>query len=98
MAHLVYGLDQGEEIILLSGQVGMGKTLALHSLLARVSAAFTCVMVSSTKLQFRELLKMVLFDLKVKIEPQADLADLFGSLQGSVVGRGFAQSQVALDY
>ena len=33
IAHLVYGLEQGENFVLITGAVGTGKTLALHFLI-----------------------------------------------------------------
>jgi len=76
MAHLAYGLEQGEEIILLTGDIGMGKTLALQCLTDRISSKFRCITVSSTKMGFKDLLKLILMDLSVSTPTNADLADL----------------------
>jgi len=76
MAHLAYGLEQGEEIILLTGSIGMGKTLAVQCLENRISSKFHCIVVSSTNMEFRDLLKLILLDLSISITPNPDLADL----------------------
>ncbi len=81
IAHLVYGLEQGEEIILLTGDIGMGKTLALQSLEDRISSSFRSVVISSTKLDFHNLLKLILMGLDVPPAPNADLADLHDSFR-----------------
>jgi len=76
MAHLGYGLEQGEDIILITGAIGTGKTLALQNLQAKVSRLFHQVLVNVTNVNFAELLKLVLHELDVTWPPTADTADL----------------------
>ena len=60
LAHLVYGLEQGESFVLITGGIGTGKTLALHYLLSQLSAGFHAVFINVTKVDFHELMKMFL--------------------------------------
>ncbi|MFN2164963.1 MAG: ExeA family protein, partial [Anaerolineae bacterium] len=81
MAHLGYGLEQGEDIVLISGAIGTGKTLALHNLQAKVSKLFRQVVINVTQLTFREFIKMVLHELDESWPEQADTADLLVRLK-----------------
>lgn len=76
MAHLGYGLEQGEDIILIVGAIGTGKTLALHNLQAKVSTLFRQALVNVTRVSYIEFLKLVLHELEVTWPPHADAADL----------------------
>ncbi len=76
MAHLGYGLEQGEDIILIVGAIGTGKTLALSSLQAKVSKAFHKVLVNVTAVTYQEFLKLVLHEMQQPWPAGADTADL----------------------
>jgi type II secretory pathway predicted ATPase ExeA len=84
MAHLAYGLENEEDIILISGPIGTGKTLAVHSLLANLSMRYRTALVNVTQLDFGELLKMVLADLGAPFSGPVDRADLLGALKEQV--------------
>lgn len=76
MAHLGYGLEQGEDIIMISGAIGTGKTLALQNLLAKVSRLFEQVLVNVTAVSYVEFLKLVLDEMGQTWSDHADVADL----------------------
>ncbi|MBD3221235.1 AAA family ATPase [bacterium] len=76
MAHLGYGLEQGEDIILISGAIGTGKTLALQNLQAKVSGLFSQVLVNVTRVSYIEFLKLVLSEMGESWPPGSDTADL----------------------
>jgi len=76
MAHLGYGLEQGEDIIMISGAIGTGKTLALQNLLAKVSKLFDQVLVNVTAVGYVEFLKLVLDEMGETWPDGADAADL----------------------
>ncbi|MHB8078577.1 MAG: AAA family ATPase [Candidatus Krumholzibacteriia bacterium] len=84
MAHLAYGLEQDEDIVLISGPIGTGKTLAVHSLLANVAKRYQTALVNVTQIDFPELLKLVLADLGAPVTGPADRADLLGALRAQV--------------
>ncbi len=81
MAHLAYGLQEGEDFILVTGPVGSGKTLALHHLSAQLPPRYRQVMLTVTMLGFNEFLKMVLQELGQFPPPGTDRADLLGMLK-----------------
>ena len=76
MAHLGYGLEQGEDIIMISGAIGTGKTLALQNLMAKVSRLFRQVLVNVTNASYVEFLKLVLDEMGETWSDGADAADL----------------------
>lgn len=63
IAHLAYGLEQKEDLILIAGDIGTGKTLALHRLLAQISQSVVPVSINVTTIGFEELLRLVLLKL-----------------------------------
>ncbi len=81
MAHLAYGLEQGEDYILITGAIGTGKTLALHNLMAQVSATFQTALINVTQLDYRELLKMIVREVGLTAPVAADRADLLASFK-----------------
>jgi len=81
MAHLVYGLEGGEDLVLITGEIGTGKTLALHNLIKHVSRSYRVALVNVTQIDFRELLKLLLAELKVAMPAAADRADLLSALK-----------------
>lgn len=85
MAHLGYGLEQGEDIIMISGAIGTGKTLALHNLQAKVSPLFRQVVVNVTRVSFIEFLKLMLHELGETWPPGADAADLLVCVKTSAL-------------
>lgn len=76
MAHLIYGLENSEAIVMITGAIGTGKTMAIQSFLAHLGARFVTALVTNTSVDGRELLKLILDDLGVAVEPQADKSDL----------------------
>lgn len=76
MAHLGYGLEQGEDLILIVGVIGTGKTLALQNLQVKVSRLFRQVLINVTNVSFPEFLKLALHELGQTWPPDADRADL----------------------
>ncbi len=81
MAHLGYGLEQGEDIVLISGAIGTGKTLALQNLQAKVSGMFHQVLINVTTVSYVEFLKLVLAELDADWPAGADIADLLVALK-----------------
>jgi len=84
MAHLVYGLKGGEDIVLITGGIGTGKTMALHNLVTHISSLYKVALINTTQIDYKELLKMVLVEMKVSYPPEADRADLLMILKGEI--------------
>lgn len=76
MAHLVYGLDNSEAIILITGPIGSGKTLAIQSFLSHLGPQFLSALVTNTQVNSLELLKLILEDLGVTLPRGCDKSDL----------------------
>ncbi len=81
MAHLVYGIEQDEDIILITGGIGTGKTLAVHYLLNQVARHLRPVLVNVTRMTFEELLKYILLELDQRVEGRPDIPDLLQQLK-----------------
>jgi len=84
MAHLVYGLKGGEDIVLITGGIGTGKTMALHNLVTHISSLYKVALINTTQIDYKELLKMVLIEVNVSYPPEADRADLLMILKGEI--------------
>lgn len=96
IAHLVYGIEQGESFILITGGIGTGKTLALHFLLDQVVTTFKTAFINVTKVNFLELLKLILDDLEVPFDRSGDRADLLHTLKSFLLAARGKNEKVLL--
>lgn len=62
LEHLMYGLETGEGFIVITGDIGVGKTTICRALLQRVSGAFTTALVLNPMLTEKELVRGILHD------------------------------------
>lgn len=85
MAHLVYGLDNSEAIVMITGPVGMGKTMAVQSFLAHLGDRYVTALVTNTNVDAKELLKLILDDLGVALVPGADKSDVLIALKNFLI-------------
>jgi putative secretion ATPase (PEP-CTERM system associated) len=82
MAHLTYGLNQGEGFIIITGEVGAGKTTLVGYLLATVDASrYVAAKIVTTHLGGDDMLRMVAAAFGVDHEG-ADKATLLGRIEG----------------
>lgn len=88
IAHLVYGLDNSEAIIMITGAIGTGKTMALQSFLSFLGDRYLSALVTNTSVDAKELLKLVLEDLGVPLEPGADKSDLLIAFKKFLIASG----------
>jgi general secretion pathway protein A len=77
---LEYGIEEGFGFLVLTGEVGLGKTTLVHALLARLPAHFETAYILDPALRFPEILAMVLEDLGVKTPSAADKGELLTTL------------------
>lgn len=59
LAHLLYGIEQGEGFIVITGEVGTGKTTLCRTLLGRLGADTEVAFVFNPRLSARELLQSI---------------------------------------
>ncbi len=76
MAHLIYGLDNSEAIVLITGPIGSGKTMSLQSFLTNLGNHYLFALVTNTQVTHIELLKLILDDFGISLDPNWDKSDL----------------------
>lgn len=81
LAYLTYGVQERKGFLVLTGEVGVGKTICLRSFLREVGGEAHTALILSSSLSFRQLLMMTMEDLglparrKTKAELLMDLND-----------------------
>lgn len=88
IAHLVYGLENNEAFVMITGAIGTGKTMAIQSFLLHLGDRYMTALVTNTSVDPKELLKLVLEDLGVPLEPGADKSDLLIAFKKFLVAAG----------
>jgi general secretion pathway protein A len=77
--HLLFGLESGEGFIVVTGDIGVGKTTVCRALLRRLPERFATAMVVNTLLTEKELLRTVLDDFGTPV-PDGTRKDLLDAL------------------
>jgi general secretion pathway protein A len=62
LAHLIYGVQEGKGFIVLTGEVGTGKTTLLHTLLRRLDRTTAVAFVTNSTLPFDDVVAYMLED------------------------------------
>ena len=75
LAHLLYGLDGGGGFVLLSGEIGTGKTTVCRCFLEQIPPHCNVAYIFNPKLTVAELLRSVCDEFHVAIAPQADASE-----------------------
>jgi general secretion pathway protein A len=86
LAQLIYGVREGEGFIVLTGEVGTGKTTLLHTLLQRVDDKTAIAFVMNSTLPFDGLLEYMLEDWGVPV-PGATRAQRLFALNRFLIER-----------
>ena len=77
--HLLFGLESGEGFIVVTGDIGVGKTTVCRALLRRLPERFVTALVVNTLLTEKELLRTVLGDFGAPV-PDGTRKDLLDAL------------------
>jgi type II secretory pathway predicted ATPase ExeA/cell division protein FtsN len=88
MAHLVYGLENSEAIVMITGAIGTGKTMAVQSFLAHLGDGYVTALVTNTNVDAAGLLKLVLDDLGHAPPAGADKSDLLIAFKQLIIEMG----------
>ena len=96
MSHLVYGLENGEDLTLITGEIGTGKTLALQNLIQTISSVYTVALINVTQINFDELLKLLIGQLELTLPPHPDRGDMINLLLTDMRSRQARRSKVLL--
>jgi general secretion pathway protein A len=83
LGHLMYGLARGAGFVLLTGEIGAGKTTVWRSFLERLPANFDVAYVVNPKLQVNALLARVCEDLRIELSSGA--VDLIDAIHGHLL-------------
>lgn len=92
MAHLQYGLTQGGGFILLTGEVGTGKTTLCRNLLNALPDNVDIALILNSKIQGDELLQTICDELKISYEQNDTHKTLLSKLNDFLLG-GFAKNR-----
>src|SRR5262249_5732273 len=87
LAQLLYGVQQRKGFILLTGEVGTGKTTLLQALLERLDDSTATAFVSNTMLGFEGILEYMLEDLGISKPGETSPAQRLIALQRFLVER-----------
>ena len=72
MAHLEYGVRSGRGFIMLSGEVGTGKTMLVHSFLKNLREEYSSAFIFSMAMNFIELLQLIHEDLGTGVKNDSE--------------------------
>ncbi|MFG6415446.1 AAA family ATPase [Roseateles sp. DC23W] len=72
LAHLLYGLDSGGGFVLLTGEIGAGKTTVCRCFLEQIPANCNVAYIFNPKLTVTELLQAVCDEFHVQVPPGAE--------------------------
>jgi type II secretory pathway predicted ATPase ExeA/cell division septation protein DedD len=96
MAHLVYGLENNEAIVMITGAIGTGKTMAIQSFLTHLGDQFVTALVTNTTVDAKGLLKLVLDDLDRPSPRDADKSDLLIAFKQLIIDSGRVGKRVVI--
>src|SRR5262245_12668420 len=86
LAHLEYGVRENKGFIVLTGEVGTGKTTLLHTLLQRLEDNVQVAFVTNSLLPFGDILEYILADFGISAD-QASTAQRLVALNQFLVER-----------
>lgn len=94
--HLLYGIRRGEGFVVITGEVGTGKTTLCRTLLKRLDPDIETAVILNPSRSEEELLRTILDDLGVKVAPAATRKELLGALNTHLLASRAAGKRVVL--
>ncbi len=88
LAHFRYWIENGEGFVLITGEVGTGKTTALFDLMAQLPTEWAVGFVANSTLVPAELLEEVCRRFRIEIPPAATKPTLLARLESFLSERG----------
>ena len=67
LATLIYGVQSGKGFVLITGEVGTGKTTLLHALLAQLDASTACAFIFNPRLEPLDFFHMLFEELGIEV-------------------------------
>lgn len=81
LAYLKYGIQERKGFLVLSGEVGVGKTLIVRTLMDQLNGSVSSALVMNAMLSFGQLLRMALLDFGVTVKGRGKLDQLLALQQ-----------------
>ena len=81
MASLVYAVQERKGLVVVTGDVGTGKSLLGHMLLTQVSGGATAAVINNSHLLGADLLQAVAREFQLPVEPDFSTMELLSSLE-----------------
>lgn len=72
LARLAYGLKERRAVMLLTGEVGAGKTTLIRFVVSRLPSAVQAATITNSDLMAEPLLRMILAEFKLPARPTSD--------------------------
>ncbi len=91
LANLKYGIREGVGFVVLTGEVGTGKTLLLHALLRSLDETVKSAYIFYPKISFKDMLRFILNELEIPIAA-GEVSDMLTQLNDYLIER-FRQNQ-----
>ena len=80
LANLIYAVEQRRGFVLLSGEIGSGKTLVTHLLLQHLEDHAQIALIRNTHLNSAQLIRLICDEFSVQVHAQADKAAMLLAL------------------
>ncbi|MBS0448736.1 MAG: AAA family ATPase [Proteobacteria bacterium] len=85
LAYLMYGLRRGGGFVLLTGEIGAGKTTVYRHFLEQLPGNIDVAYIANPKLGVTALLRRICEDLRVELPPHDQYVDPIDALQGHLL-------------